>query len=95
MITFPDNLTPVPKFPGYFWDVVTHKLYSIKVAGELRELTVHKANRFNTNQWNGMRKGQLHYVLSKEGRRHITTIAALKKLKIVDHELPLINKERT
>jgi hypothetical protein len=92
MITFPNDLTPVPKFPGYFWDVVAHKLYSIKVGGVLREMTLRRANQFNANRWNGMRTGQLHYSLSREGFSHTVTVVNLKKLKMTDYAIPLINK---
>jgi hypothetical protein len=38
MIYLPATLTPVPRYPGYFWDVKSHKMFSLKVGGELREM---------------------------------------------------------
>jgi hypothetical protein len=38
MIHLPSTLTPVPRYPGYFWDVKSHKMFSLKVGGELREM---------------------------------------------------------
>ncbi len=37
MITFPPEFV-VTKYPGYYWNTQTRRLYSIKVTGELREL---------------------------------------------------------
>ena len=37
MVTLPDNFT-MTKYPGYFWNVLDKKLYSIKVTGELKPL---------------------------------------------------------
>ena len=37
MITLLESLTAT-KYQGYFWGVKNQKLYSLKIAGELREL---------------------------------------------------------
>ena len=45
MITLPKDFV-MTKAPGYFWNIVEKKLYSIKVTGELRPLAFHKGGRF-------------------------------------------------
>mgnify|MGYP000290589678 CR=1 FL=1 len=42
MIKLPDNFVPT-RYPGYFWNVSDKKLYSLKVHGELRAMTMRKA----------------------------------------------------
>jgi len=46
MIVFPYGFVPT-KYPGYFWNVRTERLSSIKIGGELRELKMSKPNRWN------------------------------------------------
>tara|TARA_R110000850_G_scaffold519_1_gene3164 strand:- start:3427 stop:3729 length:303 start_codon:yes stop_codon:yes gene_type:complete len=93
MIKFPATLTPVPKLPGYFWDVESHKLYSIKVGGVLRELKMQYVNRYTTQyrRFSKFRQGEKHYSLSKEGRTHIMLVRDLKKLTLVDYTMPVID----
>lgn len=45
MVTLPKDFVAT-KYPGYFWNVVEKKLYTIKVTGELRPMTFHKGGRF-------------------------------------------------
>lgn len=42
MIKLPDDFVPT-RYPGYFWNVQDKKLYSLKVHGELRPMTMRKA----------------------------------------------------
>lgn len=71
MITFPPEFV-VTKFPGYFWNTKTQRLYTMKVSGELREM------RYNRpNQWNNYREG---YQVSYRGVRRFYTIQYLKTL---------------
>jgi len=39
MIKLPEDFTAT-KYPGYFWNVRTKKLYSIKIGGVLKPLTL-------------------------------------------------------
>lgn len=71
MITFPPEFVTT-RYPGYFWNTKTQRLFSIKVTGELREM------RFNKpNQWNHYRSG---YQVSYRGIRRFYTIEYLKGL---------------
>lgn len=45
MVTLPKEFVAT-RYPGYFWNVVEKKLYSIKVTGELRPMAFHKGGRF-------------------------------------------------
>ena len=45
MVTLPTQFVSL-KFPGYFWNTVDKKLYSIKVTGELRPLQFFKGGTF-------------------------------------------------
>ena len=42
MIKLPDDFVPT-SCPGYFWNVADKQLYSLKVHGELKPLTLQKA----------------------------------------------------
>jgi hypothetical protein len=97
MITFPNDLTPVPDFPGYFWDVTEHKLYSIKVGGVLRELKVQRmwASVYHYGggrRFSKLKVGQLYYNLSHKGIGHPTAVGDLKKLKLTDYAIPQIKR---
>lgn len=95
MIYFPATLTPVPNYPGYFWDVESHKIYSLKVGGVLRELKrkrVHPA-MFNYGNWHGrIAPGDLYYSLSKNGRSRVMLVKDLKRLELVHYDMPVINR---
>jgi len=99
MIYFPATLTPVPNCQGYFWDVVEHKLYSVKVAGELRELTVRRlhpaATRFGGFKWTNINVGDKYYVVSVKGRPRYLPVASLKKLELVHYDFPVVKKMET
>jgi hypothetical protein len=99
MITFPNNLTPVSDFPGYFWDVMEHKLYSIKVGGVLRELKVQRmwagVHRLGGRRFSKLKVGQLYYALSHNGISYPTTVKDLKKLKLTDYAIPQIKRMET
>jgi hypothetical protein len=94
MIKFPATLTPVPKLPGYFWDVETHKLYSIKVGGVLREMKVHRLHpcvRFGRFSKIKLKAGELYYSLSHQGHSRAMPVRDLKKLTLVDYDVPVID----
>jgi hypothetical protein len=94
MITLPATLTPVPKYHGYYWDVVEHKLYSIKPSGVLREMTLRHV-------WNGVSHkmhlpaGTPYYTISHKGQRKLVLLDKLMLLKLVDHEIPIVPREDT
>jgi len=89
MIVLPKNLTAT-KYRGYFWDVVTHKLYSLKVGGELREMKKRKPSRFNTSMSSNVK---YYFVVSVRGRRRCLVDIYLESLKIKFSIIPLIEKE--
>jgi hypothetical protein len=92
MIKFPATLTPVPKLPGYFWDVKSHKLYSIKVGGVLRELKVQRCKSYRgCNRFSKVKVGELYYGLSHRGQSRSTPVRHLKKLTLVDYDVPVID----
>jgi hypothetical protein len=45
MVTLPRDFVAT-RYPGYFWNVVEKKLYSIKVTGELKAMTFNKGGTF-------------------------------------------------
>ena len=94
MIKFPATLTPVPKLPGYFWDVNSHKLYSIKIGGVLREMKVqrlHPCNHYSRFSKGKPKIGDLYYSLSHHGRHQPMPVRELKKLTLVDYDVPVID----
>jgi len=95
MVTLPENLTAT-KFPGYFWDVKEHVLYSIKIGGVLKELTkipFGRLTRFVPNAWR-MDCDKFCYNISVKGRQNFYTDRYLYSLKIEDSEIPVFNKEK-
>jgi hypothetical protein len=87
-------MTPVPKCPGYFWDTVTHKLYSIKIGGVLREMRAYTAHpaMFRHRQVKGLKPGDVLYRASVDGLLVTLPVFRLKKLKLVDYAIPVINR---
>lgn len=97
MIYFPSDLTPVPHHPGYFWDVKKHKMYSLKVGGVLREMKLQKVNPYmlRYGSWRGgLSIGEPFYALSKNGQRRTMLVRNLKKLKLVDYDMPVVNRSK-
>lgn len=95
MIYFPATLTPVPFYPGYFWDVQSHKLYSLKVGGVLREMKMHCVHpiMLRRGYWGGrLSVGDKYYRLSKEGHRRTMLLNELKRLQLVHYDMPVINR---
>jgi hypothetical protein len=93
MIKFPTTLTPVPELTGYFWDVKTHKLYSIKVGGVLRELKVQRGKAYRGYNRNSKVKiGELYYGLSHRGIHCPFRVRDLKKLTLVDYDVPVFDR---
>ena len=74
MVTLPKEFVAT-RYPGYFWNVVEKKLYSIKVTGELKPMTFDKGGRFYGRD---ILPG---YRISVNGRKGKMTMEYLGKLK--------------
>ena len=75
MVTLPKDFVAT-RFPGYFWNVVEKKLYSLKVTGELRPMTFHKGGNFG---WVRVEPG---YQISVKVRKRRYTMEYLGSLKV-------------
>ena len=73
MVTLPKEFVAT-RHPGYFWNVVEKKLYSIKVTGELRPMAFHKGGNFG---WVRVEPG---YQISVNGRKRRFTMGYLESL---------------
>ena len=74
MVTLPKDFVAT-RYPGYFWNVVEKKLYSIKVTGELRPMTFHRGGNFG---WVRVEPG---YQISVNGQKRTYTLKYLTSLK--------------
>jgi hypothetical protein len=74
MVTLPKDFVAT-RYPGYFWNVVEKKLYSIKITGELKPMTFDKGGRFYGRD---ILPG---YRISVNGRKGKMTMEYLGKLK--------------
>lgn len=74
MVTLPKDFVAT-RYPGYFWNVVERKLYSLKVTGELRPMKFDKGGRFYGRD---ILPG---YRISVNGRKGKYTMDYLEKLK--------------
>lgn len=73
MVTLPKNFVAT-RFPGYFWNTVELKLYSIKVTGQLRPLKFSRGGTFHGRQ---IKPG---YSVSVNGVRRLYPLDQLEKL---------------
>jgi hypothetical protein len=73
MVTLPKEFVAT-RHPGYFWNVVEKKLYSIKVTGELRPMAFHKGGNFG---WVRVEPG---YQISVKGKKRTYTMDYLGSL---------------
>ena len=62
MVVLPKGFTAT-RYPGYFWDTKGQKLYSIKISGQLRELTKTYPNIFNHLRETGYRISHILFYL--------------------------------
>lgn len=74
MVTLPKDFVAT-RYPGYFWNVVERKLYSLKVMGELKPMTF-----FKGGTWYGVTH-EPGYKLSVNGVRRKYTMGYLNSLK--------------
>ena len=81
MVTLPPEYTATRLF-GYFWNTKEQPLYSIKMAGYLRPLTVTKPNRWNELPCPA-------YGVSDKGRKRYLLVSDLKKLTTQDSVIPV------
>lgn len=81
MVTLPKEFVAT-RFPGYFWNIETQTLYSLKVGGVLREMKRCKPNRWN--RWH-----EEGYRVSHEGRNRNLFMSYLTKLEPSDSEIPV------
>jgi len=90
MVSLPKDLTAT-KFPGYFWDVKEHVLYSIKVGGVLKPLKRRDAKYLVHNTKWGWRIDCEKWIwqVSVEGRKRLLTDKYLHSLKLEDSEIPV------
>ena len=82
MVILPVGFTAI-EYPGYFWNIKTKALYSIKVGGVLKELKRYKPNRFN-------HMDEDFYAVSVKGKRRILGLTYLNNLVIKDSEIEVV-----
>ena len=87
MITFPEEFQAIPKFPGYFWNTKTDTLFSIKVAGVLRELY-----RAGPSRWT---HGYAGYTISHKGKKRFIRSNTLKRLSVANSIMPMEKQYET
>ena len=71
MISLPKGFVST-KYPGYFWNTEDEQLYSVKVHGALKPMTMQKPSIWN--------HGMANYKVSFRGQRRYLWLADLKKL---------------
>ena len=81
MVTLPEQFVAV-KYPGYFLDINTREVYSIKIGGTLIKLKQQKGNR-----WNCGRDG--YKVFVKGQRRWLDQRGYLDKIQPEDSVIPI------
>lgn len=73
MVTLPKEFVAT-KYPGYFWNVIEKKLYTLKVTGELKPMTFFKGGIFYGQRFDP------GYKLSVGGQRRRYTMDYLNSL---------------
>ena len=84
MITLPKSLTST-KYKGYFWDVVSKKLYSIKTGG-LKQMKKLKTSKYNIKMNSSIK---YYFIVSVKGQRKYLVDKYLKSLKLTDSIIPM------
>lgn len=74
MVTLPKDFVAT-RYPGYFWNVVEQKLYTIKVTGELRPMAFQKGGNFG---WLRVEPG---YKISVNGQKRTYSMKYLTSLR--------------
>jgi hypothetical protein len=83
MITFPPEYVAT-KYPGYFWNTKTDKLYSIKVTGALRPMAFRSANYWHP---------EAGYQVSVNGKKRFLRLDYLRKLTPTTQVFPVYTKQ--
>ena len=84
MVTLPPEFVATA-YPGYFWNVLNRKLYSIKRDGILKPIQYTKPSRFTD--------GREGYRVSVKGQRRWMTLPYLLSLPIKDTQIPVNNNK--
>lgn len=74
MVTLPKDFVAT-RYPGYFWNVVEKKLYSLKVTGELKPMAFDRGGHYG---WRVIEPG---YRISVDGQKRKYTMKYLSSLK--------------
>jgi len=77
------------KFPGYYWNLNTNRLYSIKIDGVLKPLKRSTPNKFNTLHLRGAKYG---YRVSVKGKSRWLLDAYLESLDQSTSIIPVAEK---
>lgn len=86
-IEFPPYFRALKNLPGYFWHIEEKRLYSLKIGGVLRPLTLQKYS------WNGWKKEEWpHYRLSTKGRSFNIGVDRIEKIIESPHTIPQVKK---
>jgi hypothetical protein len=85
MIHFPETFIPIIPFHGYYFDIHTEKVYSIKIKGVLREL---KAQKFAHYHFEYVRRSPYNFKIgctfwsfSHNGKTHNVPLTYLRSIK--------------
>jgi hypothetical protein len=78
MVTLPKDFVAT-RYPGYFWNVVEKKLYTLKVTGELRPMAFFKGGIFYGQRFDP------GYQISVKGRKRRYTMEYLGSLKATNN----------
>jgi hypothetical protein len=85
MITLPKSFAPID-YPGYFWCTERKKLFSIKVTGQIKELTLYRPDVLSARYKN--MTGD-YYILSHENKPVWVSRNSLTMSRVKDVELPV------
>lgn len=98
MVTLPPQFVAT-KYPGYFFNTLDKKLYSIKIDGILKPLKLRRPNRFNhLNTYpvklkDGSRVySEGGFMVSVKGRSRFYAIEQLVELEDTDITIPVLEK---
>lgn len=79
MVTLPLPFVAI-SYPGYFWNLSDHQLYSLKVGGVLRPLRLQRKNAYHEEDC---------YYISHEGQKFVINKSTLMVLEEKDSEIPV------
>lgn len=78
MVTLPKEFVAI-KYPGYFWNILDNQLYSVKVTGMLKPLTLSCGGVYHSGRWHP--NPRIHgYKLSVQGRKRFVALEELTPL---------------